>query len=241
MSDTREVPSGETHTRRYQVLSPEEQIAADRFMFPSDSQTFVAAHCLLRQVLSHHLNRSPETLRFGRGSHGRPYLLGNMATNFNLSHTKGLVACAVYDRAIGVDVEQLRDNIDIRALSRRVLSKNEQDTLSFDKPPSQTRFFDYWTVKEAYSKARGLGITMPFRYLDFAISDQGVFEPDLSHVDDKADNWCFEVYQLQEGFRVALAAKKIRDVSIRLHFVDPFTLTSKNVPTKIVAAQKMNI
>ncbi len=241
LSDTRSDLSPRTRSAQFAVLSPAEKRAAERFIHKSHSDTYVQAHCLKRKVLAATLGRSSESLRFGRGTHGRPYLLGQCPMSFNLSHTRGLVAFGLHNQSIGVDVECLRDNVDMKTLSRRVLSQAETHSLNLEAPASQTRFFDYWTIKEAYSKARGLGITMPFRVLDFAIDSNGFFDPKLDQVNDSPDRWHFGVYDLDGVFRIAVAAKTNDDLKVKLTFVDPLTLSAYNTVITPIADQKTYI
>ena len=238
ISDTRAALSPERRRAQFEVLSPAEQESAQRFVQQAHSDTYVQAHCLKRKVLAKVLGRRTSRLRFGRGTHGRPYLLGPCPMSFNLSHTSGLVACGVFQENIGVDVELLRDNVDMRTLSRRVLSARETKSLDLDAPASQTRFFDYWTIKEAYSKARGLGITMPFRLLDFCIDSNGKFDPNLKQVGDSAKHWRFRVYDLHGVFRIAVAVRLKATTKITLNFVDALTLSLNNVTATEVADQK---
>ena len=65
-------------------------------------------------------------------------------------------------RALGVDVEQLRDNFDHDAIARRFFSEEEQRQLAALAPPERYYgFFRCWTRKEAYIKAQGTGLSLP--------------------------------------------------------------------------------
>ena len=173
-----------------EILSPEELDRAARYRFPRDRRLFRFAHTFLRQTLASYLNRAPHDLQFSIGSHGRPELIGG-ELRFNLTHTEGLVGCVVTRCAdCGVDAEALDRRADQQLLSARVFTVQEQE--AFQNAAEDERsllFFKTWTLKEAYIKARGLGLALPLREISFDLS--GV-EPTGWFgvaVDDVADQW----------------------------------------------------
>jgi 4'-phosphopantetheinyl transferase len=95
--------SGEcAHPERAQqclmMLSPDERERAARFHFQEDRQSYLVAHSLTRGVLGELTAIKPSELVFELGSHGRPELVlpeRPQRLRFNLSHTRGMVACAV--------------------------------------------------------------------------------------------------------------------------------------------------
>jgi len=92
-----------------QCLDADELTRADRFYFERDRVIYTAAHWLLRNALTEVGGLPLSAWRFATGPHGKPRIdsaLGHDGLSFNLSHTKGLVACAITLRAeIGIDVE----------------------------------------------------------------------------------------------------------------------------------------
>src|SRR5690606_33310169 len=94
---------------------------------------------------------------------------------FNLSHTDGLIACAVSrGREVGVDVEWLdRRGGDID-VADRFFSRYEVQAL-YAQPPERRRdrFFRYWTLKESYIKARGMGLALPLDRFSFELDRGG--------------------------------------------------------------------
>ena len=153
------------------LLSDHERARCDRFRFARDRHHFLVAHALVRTVVARYAGADPSALRFEVGERGRLEVVPGSTprpVRFNLSHTNGLVAVGVTAKHdVGVDVERLRDvNLDVaekhfapsEVLSLRALPAEHQ----------RPRFFAYWTLKEAYIKARGHGL---FMSLDrFAVS-----------------------------------------------------------------------
>ena len=104
----------------------------------------------------------------------KPYLEGAGGVEFNISHTKGLVVCAVADRALGVDTEQIRP---FKAgLMRRVCSESERGFVLEGRSEAarQERFFRLWTLKESFVKAIGRGLAFPLGDITFSLEEGAV-------------------------------------------------------------------
>lgn len=128
-------------------LSLDEQVRAARFRFDDDRMRWIRAHSALRQILGNQLNVSPAALTFTAGAHGKPSLAGGLGTEFNLSHSGDYAMVAVSDRAVGIDIEQIRVQVDMAVLLRR-LSET-------DLPDDIPGLYRRWTQREARSKAAG--------------------------------------------------------------------------------------
>lgn len=156
------------------ILSTDEQAKAAKFYFERDRRRYAAAHSILRILLGRYLDCDPLTIRFRTNSHGKPAIdtpVQEQRLTFNLSHSSALALLAfTCDREIGVDVEYMRSNVEYEQLARHSFSPNEQQTLL--SLPSNTipqGFFNAWTRKEAYIKARGLGLHLPLHLFDVSL------------------------------------------------------------------------
>jgi 4'-phosphopantetheinyl transferase len=146
-----------------ETLSSDEQVRAERFYFEQHRQHFIAGRGMLRTILGRYLGVEPQTLRFDYEARGKPILGDKFATSglsFNLSHSQGLALYGVCRRAIGVDLECIRENTDVEALAKRFFTEREYEVVR-SLPPNQQQqvFFRYWTCKEAYLKATGAGLS----------------------------------------------------------------------------------
>ena len=158
-------PSAEAPAGAVAALTPEERERRARFHFESDRESYLAAHAMLRLLLATY-GSSASTQRFAETERGKPFVDGG--PEINLSHTRGLVACA-FSRsfAVGVDVEPVERTNDWRRLMSRVLCAAEiADILGRSAPRQQHRFYEFWTAKEAWSKALGLGLHADFRAMN---------------------------------------------------------------------------
>lgn len=145
------------------LLSPDELQRAGRFHFVRDRDHFVLARGLLRVILSLYTGTPAGRLGFVYNSYGKPALAGGQAPSFNLSHSGDLVLYAVTaGRVVGVDVEQMRVDFATAEVAERFFAPEERDTLRGLPAELHTQgFYNCWTRKEAYIKARGEGLSIP--------------------------------------------------------------------------------
>src|SRR5262249_48848883 len=156
----------------FQMLTSDEQRRAERFYFPQDRQHFIAGRGILRVVLGKYLGREPHQLQFDYNLHGKPKLIGEKRLRFNLSHSHGLALYAVtWEREVGVDIEHVRPDFAGEAIAERFFSPNETAVLrSLPDHLRVAAFFNCWTRKEAYIKARGKGLAIPLDQFDVSLA-----------------------------------------------------------------------
>ena len=154
------------------LLSADEKLRADEFRTQTLRARFVLSRGILRELLSRYLAAPPAGIAFEYGSHGKPGLhpSAGSAIAFNLSHSGDMALYAfAHGRAIGVDVENGERQVAHEKVSRRFFADTEKAELAA-LPADQARrgFFNCWTRKEAYLKARGRGLSVSLS--DFAVS-----------------------------------------------------------------------
>lgn len=137
-----------------------------RYRLARSKAEHLTAHALLRQALAATSGTSPTDFRFEPGSHGKPEIVAPplpRRLEFNISHTRGLVACALaWERPLGIDVEHVDRKVDFVPLARRYFAAPEIAELEArEGEAKRRRFFELWTIKEAYLKARGAGLSLP--------------------------------------------------------------------------------
>ncbi len=163
--------------QRYRKILPDyERQRADRFRFPRDRRHFTVAHAVLRLLLTRYTAIPPTEISFEHNQYGKPALCSTThQTNitFNLSHSgqRALYAFA-WDRELGVDVEWTGRRIDqAEQIAERYFSPQEIERLR-RLPESQKRagFFNCWTRKEAYIKAKGHGLSLPLDQFDVSLA-----------------------------------------------------------------------
>jgi 4'-phosphopantetheinyl transferase len=160
-----------------QLLCSEERVRYESLLFERDKSLFLAARALLRTALSHYLALQPRDWRFATNEYGKPHIGNADAADqlqFNISHTQGLAICAI-SRArvqLGVDAEWLLRHGETLSVAHRYFSAPEAAALLQTRPEHQRlQFFRYWTLKESYIKARGLGLSIPLDRFSFILED----------------------------------------------------------------------
>ena len=205
-------------------LSSEETVRYRRYLRKQDRNLFLVAHALLRHTLSRYANEAPAVWRFETGEHGRPEIAGPFAElglRFNISHSPGLVAVLISDGVdAGVDVELLGRVADPAAVARSVFSDAEVRALEGLEPDDfQARFYELWTLGEAYIKARGLGLKIPLREFTFSVGrDCGVRIEFEEAIQDDATQWQFRLWQPGERHQGAVALRRGAGPNRRLVF-----------------------
>lgn len=202
--------------KEYRALLTEEERGKEfRFYFPDDQRRYLVTRVLVRTVLSRYLHVQPADWRFANNRYGRPEI-ANLSRDecglcFNISHTRGLIALGVTKhRELGVDVENLRTRDVSLGIADRFFAKAEVDELAtVPKERQQDRFFEYWTFKESYIKARGMGLSIPLGKFSFNYPHEHAvnlaIDPELG---DDANRWSFWQYRPTEEYLMAVCAER---------------------------------
>lgn len=181
------------------TLSPAETARAGRFLREPERRRFTAAHGQVREILGGLTGLPPAGLRFEQNPQGKPFLVQG-EPHFNLSHSAelGLLAVAM-GRELGVDLEWMDREIDYTNIARRFFAPAEITALEALPPDAQAQgFFNGWTRKEAYIKARGLGLAIP---LDSFTVSLGPGDAPILDV----PGWSLYAPQPAPGYTAALA------------------------------------
>jgi 4'-phosphopantetheinyl transferase len=198
----------------YPLLDEQERNHYHRFKFEKDRSLYLRAHALVRLALSNYAEVKPEDWRFITNPYGKPQPAPPFNKHdlyFNLSHTSGLVACAIgRHEEIGIDVEYLGRNPSILELARSFFAPTEfEELISLTEDKRLERFFEYWTLKEAYIKAKGMGLSIGLDTFWFKLCGNKI-RVEFSHkLKDDPDRWQFMKYSPTNNHKLALAARLI--------------------------------
>lgn len=203
-----------------QLLSTAETAKQQRFRFEKDRHTALITRAFIRDLLSYYADVKPADWQFVKGIKGKPEIVNPpLPLRFNISHTDNLIICAVMlNDDIGCDVENIQRISDVLSIAKYSFSKIEvEDLLSQPTPQQTSRFFDYWTLKESYIKAWGLGLAIPLKDFSFTLpashQQQNVNcinDIKLSfaaHRIDDANFWRHWLFYPNNTHRVALAVR----------------------------------
>ena len=193
-------------------LSADELTRANRFHFIKDRNHFVVARGLLRNLLAAYLGVNCAELQFCYGAQGKPFLLldSQAQINFNVSHSHGRAAFAfTRGRELGVDLEYVKDDFDDALIANRFFSRAE--VLALRTVPADLRkqaFFNCWTRKEAYIKARGEGLSMPLDQFDVSLRpEEPVALLNNYREEREVSRWSMQAIPAPEGYVGALVVE----------------------------------
>lgn len=209
----------------HELLSTDEKARVQRFRHADQRLNSLVARALLRDRLALFCEQPANALCIATGEKGKPYLPDFPDVQFNLSHTGNLVALvATHQHPVGIDVEWLSRRSDALGIAHRFFSPSETAALfALPKERQRDRFFDYWTLKESYIKACGLGLAIPLRQFSFILGD----EPDQTcrqHIDmqfaaergDHPANWQNWLIRLDKAYRLAISLNAPKTVKRNL-------------------------
>ncbi len=215
-------------TRYRAVLSKDEIQKVDRYRFEKDRHLCLVTRALLRYLLSEYTGRDPGSFSFRTNEYGKPSLVSDPSgqdIRFNLSHSSGMVVCGLtLGHDIGVDVESPDRNVDL-AISRRFFSEHEANQVdSCPKSRKTERFFDIWTLKEAYIKARGKGLSIPLDSFSFDLDkpDINIRFRDQCDAGAKLSGWQFFRWHPENRVTVAACVQSPDIMSIETFHCIPF-------------------
>jgi 4'-phosphopantetheinyl transferase len=197
------------------LLNEAEREQEQRFHFVRDRRRYLVTRALVRSVLSRYVPIKPAQWTFSTNPYGKPHPANpealDIGLSFNVSHTAGTIALGLtrYCR-LGVDIENFGARDISLNLARRYFAAHEANAVA-DAPESERRdrFFEYWTFKEAYIKARGMGLHLPLDSFGFHFpSDRSVEVAMANELEDSPAHWKFWQYRPKPDCLLAICAER---------------------------------
>ncbi|MEZ4407495.1 MAG: 4'-phosphopantetheinyl transferase superfamily protein [Polyangiales bacterium] len=224
------------------LLPARERARHAAFRHEGGADEFLCGRAMLRALRSADAPVDPRAWVMGENRYGRPWIVGPPAGRLrwgNVSHTRGMVAVLLSDiEAAGVDVERVARRVSPREIAHRYFSVPEREALmALDDEGARSRFFDLWTLKEAFIKAKGMGLAIPLGDFSFDPAREPVqvrFAPTL---DEDPGRWWFHRSDPTPEHRVALAARaEGRPVELVVRRLDDLTPLTQGNPRVAVEA-----
>lgn len=238
-TDPREISNVDLLERYKLLLSDKELRQVSRFHFDQHRHQYLITRALIRSSLSNFYEIEPADWCFDINDYGKPRVAsshGFLPVRFNISHTNGVVICGlVRDHEIGVDVEDIErfTRADVVSLSSHFSSLEVSELKLLPEEKQKERFFDYWTLKESYIKARGMGLSLPLGKFSFVFEENRLRDFIVeSELDDDAPAWQFWRVAMGERYRVAVAVKtENQDFKINAYHSVPLASNDPFLPS----------
>ena len=200
---------------RYEaLLAADERARQARFRFAGDQRRYLVTRALVRTALSRYAAVRPQEWAFSVGAHGRPAIAAPLhvpALEFNVSHSDDLVMLGVTSgRALGIDVEGLEArDADIAGLDRYFAPEESAALLALAPAERRRRFFELWTLKESYIKARGMGLAIALDAFRFELTgEHGLTLHMRPQLGDSPERWRLWQLDPRPGYLAAVCAAR---------------------------------
>jgi 4'-phosphopantetheinyl transferase len=214
------------------LLSEDERARWLAFKFERLGREYLTTRTLVRTALSAYHPLAPEAWRFALNAYGKPAADPECGLRFNLSNSPGLVVCLIGQGAeVGVDVEPCERAEVIAEVGAKALSPLELAQLDALRGPERLdRALWLWTLKEAYIKARGMGLSLPLNKFSFLFGGVAGIRLELDPcLGDEAGRWRFCLLE-HAGHRIALMAERTAAPELQVWEARPLLAPPARLP-----------
>lgn len=169
------------------------------FKFKQVQESYIISQGGLRLLLAYYLGVPGENVQLGRLSKGKPFSIDNPTLRFNMSNSGRKVVYAFsLDEEIGIDLERIREMSDLDELIEKNYSTPERSYINKLPGKRLYRFFKFWTIKESYLKAIGVGMRIPPEDLEFSVQN-GTYKLEAIKGEVDTEDWIFKDFELEDG------------------------------------------
>lgn len=196
----------------FSLMNEAETVQQQRFVREKDRHRYLITRALVRTTLSRYIARDPASWQFVTNTHHRPDIAPEQQhlppLRFNLTHTNGLIACLVnWEHDAGIDAEEKTRHTGVINIANFAFAPQEiQHLLQTTGEQQKHQFFVYWTLKESYIKARGMGLALPLHLFSFHRSNAtSVVVEFADGFGDRSQDWQFLQYHPTDRHILSLA------------------------------------
>ncbi len=222
-------PFNDQESGFFDTLPAEETARAKTFKSGIARRQFLYGRFLMRRMLAAYLDVEASSLELEATDAGKLFLPGDdPSLEFNLTHKPGCIAVALAQgRAIGVDAEEYEPDHANEKIARRFFAASEVDQLKgLSRDTLAWRFYRFWTLKEAYIKARGLGMKLPLQDFAFSFDDpltleqagEGIRIRFTGRIEDEPSHWRFQTRRVSDAHLISVAIRHTEPGSIPIRY-----------------------
>ncbi len=181
-------------SKSLELLPERRKEKVNNFRFIKDKKLSVGAYLLLDKLLKEENITKPI---FKIGKYGKAYISNYENVHFNLSHSGKLVACAISDEEVGIDVELSDPKIDLNIAKHYFFNSEYENIIASENPANE--FFKYWVLKESYMKYTGCGFQLELDSFEIIINEE-------IHLKDNVEDPKFSLFDIDE-YKLAVCSK----------------------------------
>ena len=185
--------------KSYSLLPESRRKKAESFIFDKDKKLSCGVYLLLRKLLEEENIEDPI---IKTEKEGKPYISNYDNIHFNMSHAGKMVACAISDEEIGIDIEKIDPLIDMKIAQTFFYNSEYEDIKKSDDKVD--KFFKYWVLKESYMKYTGLGFNLDLDSFEIIIENEEENEIHLKENPEDVD-LKFNLFNV-EDYKIGIAS-----------------------------------
>lgn len=199
----------------WQILASDEKTRANQFRFERDKIRYIVGRGILRELIARYIKNSPKTIKLDYTQHGKPFLVTSSSSNelyFNLSHSHDCIVCAFTKNIdVGIDVELYQPQFTIEDVAKYCFSKQEYDKLqNLSSYQKHSYFYSVWTLKEAFVKSIGLGLTYDLQQIKIDLLPQeSACSVSILNSQEEGTDWTFQTFCPYKNYYAAFATRQI--------------------------------
>lgn len=202
------------------LISGDNKIKIERFVNKEDKIRTLIGEILIRTIIVQELRINNKYIIFNKNKYGKPYLKGYPIINFNISHSKDFVVCAIDNKPIGIDIEDIK-HIEYNDIAKDFFTVNEFNYITKQNLEAQiSRFFEIWTLKESYIKCCGQGLSTPLKSFSIDIDKYG----DIKVINNiEYNKYSFKTFDIQPFYKMAVCTVN-KEISENIIMIDQDSL-----------------
>ncbi len=205
------------------LIDSEKKYKVNKFINKKDKVRTLIGEILIKNIIAKELEISNKYIKFSKNQYGKPYLKDYPNFNFNISHSGDYVLCAVDNKPIGIDVEEVK-YIEYEEIAKSFFTRSEFDYIVRKDLNNQlSKFYEVWTLKESYIKCCGQGLSMPLKSFSIEL-DQ--YENIKVIINNKYKEHTFKIFDIELGYKMAVCSLN-KEISNNIIRVDQNSLINK--------------
>lgn len=178
------------------------KIKISKFIYKEDAYRTLIGDLLIRSMVCEKLSMTNEQVSFYTNEYGKPFVCGRPNFHFNVSHAGEWVLSGTSSAEIGIDIEFMQP-IDLDIAKYYFSNLEYEDLQKKDKDEKTTYFYELWTLKESYIKARGMGLSIPLKDFCIRVMNEAI----LLSGKETIENWFFKQYEIDDPYKLAVCSK----------------------------------
>lgn len=189
-------------------VSLDKRNKVDRLLNKNDKVQTIIPEILIRTRLFEDLNS--KKIQFNKNEYGKPYIENMEKFLFNISHSGEYIVVAISDSEVGIDIEEIKD-IEYIDIARNFFSSEESDyIIGSNKKNGLERFYDVWTLKEAFIKFKGKGLSIPLNSFTIAI------DKDKNIRINNSSDYIFNRIHILPGYKLSICSLNNEDLNVEI-------------------------